>query len=369
MDMRIRCSQEDLSRAVHLVGRATSARTTMPHLSSILLEAQDGELDLVATDLEIGIRTSIPALVEEGGQALAPARLLGEIVSSLPPQPVEIRTSPGPVVEILCARTRFEIQGFSPSDFPEVPSSEGEEICAVDSQTLRTLIRSTIFAASTDETRPFLTGTYLVVRDGELVAVATDGGRLALRRARIKGAARTWSGIVPAKAMNELGRLAGGLQGEVHLASASGAILVRCGEVNLWSRLISGTFPNYEQVIPKEFCLRLRAPCGTLRDALRRVAITARDSASVVRLTPKDGILVLESNTWEVGRAREELEVQMEGSPVEVAFNARYLLDPLAVIEAEEVTFDLTGPLSPAKLGPSGSDDYIYVLAPVRVYG
>ncbi len=367
--MRVRCAQEDLDRAVHLAGRATSARTPVPVLSSILLEAQDDRLHLAATDLEIGIRTSIPALVERAGQLALPARLMAEIVGSLPPQTVEIRAEEGMPVEILCGRTRFEVQGLSASDFPRVTWGEGEVICTVEAQTLRALIRSTIFATSTDETRPFLTGVYLVVRDGELVAVATDGGRLALRRARVPSVARTWSGIVPAKAMNELGRLLTGLDSEVPLELVDGQLLVRCGEVKLWSRLISGTFPNYEQVIPKEFQLRLRVPVASLRAAVRRVAITARDSASVVRLAPQDGILVLESNTPEVGRAREELEVQMEGRPVEVAFNARYLLDGLGVIEAEEVTFDLTGPLSPARLGPSGSDDYIYVLAPVRVYG
>jgi DNA polymerase-3 subunit beta len=341
----------------------------MPILSSILLVAQDDELQLVATDLEIGIRTSIPALVGEGGQVALPARLLGEIVGSLPPEAVEIRVEEGSHVEILCGRAQFAIQGLPASDFPKCPVSEGETICEVSTQALRTLIRSTIFAVSTDETRPFLTGVYLVSREGELVAVATDGGRLALRKARAQRVMRAWSGIVPAKAMNELHRLLGGLEATVPLQLVDGQLLVRCDKTQLWSRLISGTFPNYEQVIPKEFCLRLRVATDSLRAATRRVAITARDSASVVRLVPQDGILVLESNTPEVGRAREELAVQMEGTPVEVAFNARYLLEALGVIEAEEVTFDLTGPLSPAKLGPSGSEDYVYVLAPVRVYG
>lgn len=367
--MRVRCAQEDLDRAVHVAGRAVSARTTMPVLGTILLEAHDDRLHLVATDLEIGIRTSIPALVERPGQLALPARLLGEIVGSLPPQTVEIRAEEGTSAEILCGRAQFEIQGLPTGDFPKVPEGDGETICAVEAQTLRTLIRSTIFAVSTDETRPFLTGVYLSVREGELVAVATDGGRLALRRARTSGVGRTWSGIVPAKAMNELARLLAGLESEVPLGVVDGSILVRCGEVRLWSRLISGTFPNYEQVIPKEFQLRMRVGLEALRAAVRRVAITARDSASVVRLTPQDGVLVLESNTPEVGRAREELEVQMEGRPVEVAFNARYLLEALGVMDAEEVTFDLTGPLSPGSLRPSGSEDYVYVLAPVRVYG
>ncbi|MDR7415591.1 MAG: DNA polymerase III subunit beta [Armatimonadota bacterium] len=368
--MRVSCDQGVLEQGVHLVQRAVSTRTTMPILSYLLFEALDQSLEIAATDLEIGMRTRIPARVERPGSIALPARLLSEIVSNLPPAPVELEVPEGEVnARIRCGRSGFEILGLPASEFPSTPQEPEGSSWSVPAPLLRTLIRSTLFAASTDETRPFLTGVYVVITGREIRAVATDGGRLALRRAQLTSGAGEMSAIVPAKAMRELDRALGGLEEEVQIGLGPAQMVVTLPHLRLTSRLISGTFPAYEQVIPKEWRLRVRVGTEALRGAVRRVAITARDSASVVRFRVSDGILRLESNTPEVGSAYEELEVAQEGEPLEVAFNARYLLDALAVMETGEVVLELTGPLSPGALRPVGSEEYVYVVAPVRVYG
>lgn len=367
--MRIRCAQEDLERAMSTVIRATSSRTSMPILANVLLETTGQGLRVAATDLELGVRTEIPAQVERGGLVTLPARLLSEIVAALPPSAVELRVEEGTAVaEITCERSSFEILGLPGSDFPRMPDGDVSWVCELPASVLRALIRSTLFAASTDETRPFLTGVYVTAEEGAVRFVATDGGRLAVRSApaTVQG---TLSVIVPGKAMHELVRLSAGSEGTVRIGLVDNQAVFSLEGVRVTSRLVGGQFPNYQQVIPREFKQRIRVGMELLRAALRRVSITARDSATVVRMSAQAGVLRLQSNTPEVGRAREEIEVEASGEPMEVAFNARYLLDALSVLESAEVWLELTGPLSPGALRPADGPDYVYVVAPVRVYG
>ncbi len=367
--MKLRCQQEDFGRAMSTVIRGTSSRTSMPILGNVLLETTGEGLRLTGTDLELGIRTEIPAQVEQGGLVTLPARLLSEIVAALPPAPVELSVEEGSAVaEIRCGRSHFEILGLPAKDFPRVPLEEASWVCELQAAVLRSLIRSTVFAASTDETRPFLTGVYVTAEEGVVRFVATDGGRLAVRTSPATVYA-PFRGIVPSRAMHELVRLSTGSDEPVQIGLVDNQVVFAFERVRLTSRLVSGQFPNYQQVIPREFKLRIRVGTEPLRSALRRVAITARDSATVVRLTLEGEVLKLQSNTPEVGRAREELEVEATGEPLEVAFNARYLLDALSVLESAQVMLELTGPLSPGALRPVEGPDYVYVVAPVRVYG
>ncbi len=369
--MWIMCNQAALLKGVQLVSRAISTRTTMPILGNILLETTKNGARLVATDLELAIQVEITAEVQEGGQITLPARILSEIINNLPEASVEIKVKETMTqVEITCEASRFEIIGLPASDFPAVPRGEMDPVGNIDVDLVRTMIRQTIFAVSTDETRPFLTGVYLMLENAEMRMVATDGGRLALRKTLLGTPAKQKSGvIVPAKAMQELARALGSATGEVQLAMADNQLLFAVPGLRVYSRLISGQFPNYQQVIPQEFKQRIRVGTERLLQAVRRAAITARDSANVVRIAASGKKLTISSNTPEVGRAREEVEVVAEGEQVEAAFNARYLMDCLNNIDADELFFELTGPLSPGAIRPTTHTDYVYVLAPVRVYG
>jgi DNA polymerase-3 subunit beta len=341
----------------------------MPILSNILLETRKDAVKLAATDLDHGIQTEIPARVKKGGAITLPARLFAEIVANLPAADVQLRATDGAnEVEVQCESVTYDLMGLPAADFPLMPEPEAAPVASVDAGLLRTMVRQTAFAVSTDETRVFLTGLYLVFEGKEMRLVATDGGRLALRTASLAKPATQKAGvIVPAKTMHELTRALSGVEGEVDVALAENQILFTMPGARLVSRLIPGPFPNYQQVIPQGHKQRLVVGTERLLAAVRRVAITARDSANVVRLQAADDTLTLASNTPEYGRSEEKIQVSVEGETIATAFNARYLLDCLSVLESDELALELTGPLSPGALRPVAQTEYTYVLAPVRV--
>lgn len=369
--MQFQCDQEHLLKGVQTVSRAISPRVSMPILGNILLETTQNGIKIVATDLELGIESYITAKILKEGAITLPARIFADIVSNLSEASIEVAVPEGDAkATIVSENVRFEILGLPAADFPIMPLENGDILVKVDAALLRTMIRQTSFAVSTDETRPFLTGVYVVVDGGTGQLVATDGGRLALRRSKIPGDPKNKiSAIVPSKTMTELVRVLGNVEGEVQFAAQDNQLVFNLPGMRFVSRLIAGQFPNYEQVIPKEFKQRIRVGTEQLLRAVRRISITARDSANVVRLTAFEKTLTISSNTPEVGKAQEDIQVQVEGDATPVAFNAKFLLDALGNMDAAEVFFDLTGPLSPGALRPVDGSDYIYVLAPVRVYG
>lgn len=367
--MHLKCSQDHLLRAVQTVGRAISPRASMPILGNILVETTKNGAKMAATDLELGIEAYVAGTVTEGGAVTLPARILSDIVTNLPEAPVEVVVAEGESKAVITSENvRFEILGLPAADFPLMPSGEGNVVVKFDAGLLRTMIRQTSFAVSTDETRPFLTGVYLVVEGEQGHLVATDGGRLAVRRAKMGGGHGKVTAIVPSKTMAELVRVLGSVEGEVSVASHDNQLIFSLPGMRFVSRLIAGQFPNYEQVIPKEFKQRITVGTERLLRGVRRASITAKDSANVVRLNASEGTLTISSNTPDVGKAQEDIEVRVEGDAIPVAFNAKFLMDALSNIDAPDVHFDLTGPLSPGALHPTDNADYVYVLAPVRVY-
>ena len=369
--MRVQCAQEHLLREVQLVNRAISSRASMPILGNILLDAAGDNLKIIATDLELGIESQITATVTEPGSITLPARIFGDIVSNLPVAILTLDNTEGDTkARITCENIHFEILGLPAADFPLMPTDGGDIVARIDAGVFRSMIRQTSFAVSTDETRPFLTGVHLHLEDGDGRLVATDGGRLALRKAKLVGNTRgKVSAIVPSKTMAELVRALASVEGEVTIASSENQLIFTMMGMKFVSRLIAGQFPPYEKVIPSEFKQRIRVGTELLLRAVRRASITARDSANVVRLSAHERTLTISSNTPEVGKAQEDIEVRADGETIPVAFNAKFLLDALANMDAPEVSFDLTGSLSPGVLRPVDHADYLYVLAPVRVYG
>ncbi|SRR5579871_352626 len=369
--MRLQCSHEQLLRSVQTVSRAISPRASMPILGNILLEASDNDVKLAATDLELGIEAHFQSDIQEGGSVTLPARILADIVSNLPDAPVNIVVEEGDAkTTIVCDTVKFELVGLPSADFPLLPATDGNVLVKLDGGLLRTMIRQTSFAVSSDETRPFLTGVYMVFEGNTGHLVATDGGRLALRRAKLSGTPRgKIAAIVPNKTMSELVRVLGSAEGEVTIASQENQLVFSLPGLRFVSRLIAGQFPNYEQVIPKEFKQRIKVGTERLLRGVRRASITARDSANVVRLNAAAGTLTVSSNTPDVGRAQEDIGVEVEGDAIPVAFNAKFLMDALGNMDASEITLELTGPLSPGAIRPVNHTDYVYVLAPVRVYG
>lgn len=370
--MRVTCQPAHLTQALQTVSRAISARSTLPILSNVLLQTTDQGLALTATNLEIGIRKIVAAEVQEEGGTTVPARLLTEFVGSLPDEPMDLQLDTATqMLSLRCGRFDTHVKCIEADEFPPSPSPDEGDRLEIPQQQLIVAIEQTQMAASTDEARPVLTGELLDLKGSELTMVAPDGHRLAERKLASGADSNGIEArlIVPAKALGELARA---FRGEpdpltVVVSGARNQIFFRAGGAEVTSRLIDGGFPNYQQVIPTKSSTRVRVPTAEATQTVRAVSLFARDSANVIRLRVAAGALVLSAMTNEVGDSRAELAAEVEGDDVQIAFNARYVLDALTVIQSELVEFRFDGPLSPGLITEPDRPDYLYVIMPVRV--
>ena len=369
--LKLTCQPSTLSQALQIVSRAISTRTTLPILNNILLETTAEGLALTATNLEVGIRKVVAAEVAEEGSTTVPARLLTDFVGTLPEKDLEMTLDlPTQTLSLKCARFDTHVKCIEAEEFPPGPRPDEGDRLSIPLDELLAAIEQTQMAASTDEARPVLTGVLLHIDAQGQTLAATDGHRLAVRKLQAKSGneldARL---IVPARALAELPRAFRGESGEVEVivSKARNQIFFRAGSSEVTSRLIDGTYPNYTQVIPTKSSTTIKVSTAELTQTVRAVSLFARDSANVIRLKTETGGLVLSATTNEVGDSRAELGAEVDGSEIQIAFNARYVLDALSVMEAEQVEFKFDGPLSPGLIKPPGSDDYLYVIMPVRV--
>ena len=368
--------RKDLYEAVQTVGRAVSGRSTLPILSHLLVAPQGNNLKLTATDLEMWMECALPsriqASLDDTGDPegfTAPARVFTEMLGALPDADVLLdRPDGGNTVQVHCARSDYKILGLPAEEFPAPPDVTPTATFTVPGELLRDMIRHVLFAVSTDETRAILTGVLVNFDGGTLKMVATDTHRLAVRTAKVEGGDGSATAIIPARAMNEVLRLADD-EDPVSVSLAQGQARFEVGNTTMVTRLIEGTFPNYERVIPTTHDRKLTLETGEFQRAVRRAAIVARDNANRVVLETEGAQLVISSESGTVGSAREEIEVAREGDDIQIAFNAKYLQDVLGVVETEGVVLELTEPLRPGILRPIGdnADDYLCVLMPMQV--
>jgi DNA polymerase-3 subunit beta len=382
--MQAICPRKDLYEAVQTVGRAVSGRSTLPILSHLLVAPQGSALKLTATDLEMWMECSLPAQLQQGlgdDEELtgftAPARVFTEILGALPDADVTLdRPSGGNQVQVRCARSDYKVLGLPAEEFPAPPEVEATATFTLSGELLRDMIRHVLFAVSTDETRPILTGVLLSLKASALKMVATDTHRLAVRSADVQGEGGEATAIIPARAMNELLRLSDD-EGSVTVSLAQGQARFEITRgsggggttVTMVTRLIEGQFPNYERVIPAGHDRKLTLETGEFAKAVKRAAIVARDNANRVVLETEGAQLVLSAESGSVGSVRDEIEVAREGDDIQIAFNAKYLNDVLNVVETEGVVLELTEPLRPGVLRPIGDNaqDYLCVLMPMQV--
>jgi DNA polymerase III subunit beta len=376
--MQAVCPRKDLYEAVQTVGRAVSGRSTLPILSHILVQPQGGgALKLVATDLEMWMESRLTAQLQGGLEDpdetsgfTAPARVFTELLGALPDGDVSMeRPEGGNKIHVHCARSDYQILGLPAEEFPAPPDIQATAAFNIKGDLLRDMIRHVLFAVSTDETRPILTGVLLSVKGDTLKMVATDTHRLAVRTAKLEGESEGDSqAIIPARAMNELLRLASD-EDTISISLAPGQARFGVGTTTMVTRLLEGQFPNYERVIPTSFDRKLTLETTEIAKAVKRAAIVARDNANRVVLETEGAQLVLSAESDKVGSVREEIEVAREGDDIQIAFNAKYMVDVLNVVETEGVVLELTEPLRPGILRPIGENatDYLCVLMPMQV--
>ncbi len=373
--MKLTIERADLLDALNHVQNIVERRTTIPILSNILMEASQGQLKLTATDLDIQAVDSATAQVARAGALTAPASTLFDVIRKLPPGcEVQLeQASGGDRLSISAGRSRFELPTLPAADFQTMGPDAGAIVFSLPASEFARLIDKTRFAISTEETRYYLNGIYLhgaTDDNGRAVlrTVATDGHRLALAEIAAPDGAASLSGvIVPRKTVGEARRLVDGVDGEVRIEISDTKFILHAGRATLTSKLIDGSFPDYARVIPKANTRRLVVDNRAFEAAVDRVATVSAERSRSVKLSLSGGRLTLAVNHSETGAGNEEIEAGYEGEPMEIGFNAKYLLDIAGQIEASDAEFLFNDPASPALVLDPSDSSARYVVMPLRV--
>ena len=374
--MRISTDQDTFQRGLNVVSRAVASRSTLPQTAHIHIATDGDKLKLAATNLEIAITNWIAAEVEEEGAITIPARLLTEFVGSLPAAPIALSVAPrSRQAQIVCARNEATISGMDAEDFPPIPTISDGQVIRLEPGALREAIEHVVFAAATDDSRPVLTGVHLKIAEDQLTLAAADGFRLAVYHVTTAEApAETVEVIIPARALQELSRLLADREEPVALEinSARSTALFRLSDVELTAQLIQGTFPAYDQLIPKEYQTSAILDAGEFLREVRTAAVFARDGSGIVRLQlaaaeSGPGKLTISARAEEQGDHEGTMDADVEGEDAKIAFNSRYLQDVLQVLGGGRLALQSNGPSNPGVLRPEGSDNYIHVIMPMFV--
>ena len=367
--MNITCLKEALQHAVQTVQKAIASKTPMPILTGIYLSANNGRLELQATDYEIGISCTIEAEVHEAGRTVLSGRYFQELVRKLPGDSVSLSFSEDSKMMLITAGpAQFNLLNLPAEDFPVLKQLQSETSLTIKDNILRDLIKRTVFACSTDEARPIFTGALLEVQENNVTMVATNTHRLSIKHDRLEKTAQPFKMIIPGKILSELARLlVDDIPTDVILTYRHNQVSFAFNEVYITSRLIEGQFPDYNRVIPESFATTAKIQADIFQAAVERVSLLAKDGDyNVIKMTFKDNEIVITSNNPDVGKACEAVSAEIAGGEVEIAFNARYVTDILKNIACETLLFSLNTPLSPASIHPLDENDYDYIVTPVR---
>lgn len=363
--MRIKVSQEELSSVLSIALRSISARSILPVLSGVKLAAENNSLRVSATDLEITLHCVAEVKVEEVGKAILPAKLLNEVVKNLPAGSVELLMDhEAGQATISCERARYSINGLPLEDYPQLPESALSNPIEIEGEVLSEAIRQVIKAVGRDEARPTLGGVLFSISDRTMKIVATDSYRLAVKEIMLGGPANEISVIVPARAVEELGKLTGA--DRITMSAGENQIFFKAGEIELISRLIEGQFPPYERLLPPDWETRVTFNKEAMISAIKRVSVINPNNP-IVRCVVDGSGIKLNAFAQDVGSAEDEVECSLEGNGIEIAFNAQYFTDGLAAAQGSEVFLEMTSPLKPALLKSQEKTDYLYLIMPIRL--
>jgi DNA polymerase-3 subunit beta len=368
--MKIRIPRQDLLDAVNKVKTVVSAKSALPILSHILMEAADSSVRLAATDLKVSIECTVDCTVEEPGSLTVSSQRLASILSELPDEDLVFELGENNVVALECGKIQTKLFSMSPDEFPPIRTFEGVEPLVLKERLLKRLFSKTSFAICTDQSRYNLTGLLFEIADGKLTVVATDGRRMSLYMEKedipegieIKV-------IIPGKMVNELERLLGD-EGDVQVLIDETQAAFKFGSIRLVTALIEGNFPNYDMVIPKKHDKEARLSTGQFLEAVRRTRTMTNEKFNSVRFNLGEDVMVLRVVTPEVGEYREEMGISFKGAGMEVAFNPDFIQDVLRRIDSEEVSFVLKDATSPGLIRPvaeNGGASYLNVIMPIRI--
>lgn len=366
--MKLTAERDPLLDALQTAARALSTRTTLPSLGGIMIVASGGTAIARATDGELAMTVELDAEVEGDGQILLPGRLLADVARALPAGKVTLaERREQHDVELTAGTANFHLRLLDAEDFPRLPEL-GEESITMPAAALAETVDRVARAASRDEVRPILTGIMVSVEDSTLTMVATDSYRLSVKRTELEGGGSgPFEANVPARAMRELARLVSqnGVE-QVQISLPGNQVVFVAGNVRLSSRLIEGQFPNYRQLLPDAFDHDVRLPRSEFLDVTRRIRHLAQRNAPL-KLAFAEGELTVAAETPEIGDASESMPCAFEGEAMEIAFNPQFFIEGVESVETEELVLRLTSPLRPGLLQAAGSDEFSYLVMPIRL--
>ena len=366
--MKFTITRDNLQQGLAAVGASIPTRTTLPVLSNILIEAGDEGVQMSGTDLDIAVTLRVPAEIEEPGAITVPAKKLQELARELPEAPARITTT-GERFELVCGKATFRLNGMPRDEFPTFPEVDFESSWTVSGEVITAMIERTSFAVSTEESRPILNGVLWQLTEREMRMVATNGHRLAKLSVPAEGAGVPNADlIVPPKALAQVQRLFDGGE-SIQVARSENHLGFRQDGTRVYTRLIEGPYPNYEQVIPKDNDRIAIIDKETLRRALRRMAVVASEQTHRVRLAFAGGALRLSVETPDLGEAHEEMEVDYSGEGLDIGFNANYLLEVLRFMPTDEVKVSFKAPERAATVEPTdeAAGEYLCLIMPLRL--
>ena len=376
--MRVTVLQENLARGLGVVGKAVSPRSTLPVLANILIATDEGRLRLSATNLEMGITCWIPARIDEEGSTTVPARTFSDLVGTLPSDQVLLKLDPQTqTLNVRGGSSTNDIKCIDSQEFPPLPVPDFEGAVQINSGDFREMIHQVVFAASSDEARPVLMGVLVQVEKDKLTMAAADGFRLSVRRAVLSTPTTVpVSSIVPAQALKELARVATDAEEPIYmvLPKGRGQVVFRVKDVEIVSQLIDGTFPDYQQIIPRSYKSRTLVSTSSLLKACKQAEIFAREGSNVARFNIKTAQGEMQPSEVEISATSEEtgknetiVEATVDGGGLLIAFNVKFLREALEVIRTPNVALETSAPNAPGVVKPVGDDQFLHVIMPMHL--
>ncbi|MHB9038532.1 MAG: DNA polymerase III subunit beta [Armatimonadota bacterium] len=366
--MKLTMARGEMLEALSIANKGLSSRSTLPILAGILVTAsEDGSISFQATDLEISVKHEVAGLVDQAGVTVLPGRLITDVVRSLPESAVSI-TVESDTASIVCGQASFTVKTLNPDDFPKFPEVTPDQTITIPTNVFADLVGHVARAVSRDETRPILTGVLLVVDGPSVKMVATDSYRLAVKETILETpAGEPGEVVIPAKALEEAGKLAGA-QSNISIGVAENQVIFLFEKTVFITRRIDGAFPNYKQLVPKEHTTNVTLSTEEFSSAVKRVSLMAQHNAPVkLSISVEDQNLALSASSQDVGDASEDLMAKVDGNDVEIAFNHAYLSEGISVIKSDVITISTTSSMKPGVITAAGDEGFLYLLMPVRL--
>ena len=364
--MNIICSKQKLQEGISIVTKAITGKTTMPVLEGIYIQANKEGLTLIGSDMDVSIETKVEADVIKEGSIVIDSKIFSEIIRKLPNSDVKIEISENDLIQITCEKSVFNLVFMNATDYPALPSINEDLNVEVPQNLLKNMIKGTSFAIALDEARPILQGILFEVKNRELNLVALDGYRLAVR-SELLDVDDNIEVVIPGKTLNEVSKILEDNDDIVKITFTNNHILFNVNNTKIISRLLDGKFVNYVSLLPQEYKLLVNVKKQDLQQGIERASLMAKDgNSNLIRLDVQEDTLVITSNS-QLGKVREEVNINLQGDGVQIAFNSRYLLDVLKNMEEEDVVVEMTSSVSPCVIRGKNSNNAKYLVLPVRL--